>query len=511
MTQLRITCLNHWLFTNPRFARTFFAICIAGLLCTVRAHPSAIDGTPTGPGVDWSHKPLANQDLRDSDLRAADLSMANLKGASLQGAQFDGADLDRVELDGADLTGATGLGTADVGLGISAKGTNFTRADLRRAKLNGTYFENATFDHADMRDSILAGRCQGATFKNTDVRGMISLSAMMSSRLREELSDRGAIATKAAFEQAVKNGRNFSNLDLSNVDLKGANLRGAKLAGVMFHTATLDGADLTGADLRGTKFYWSSMVNTILINANLEGATVDSVEASGIDFTGANLKRASLRGGTFTKSKFNSTNLTDADLSFSDVTNASFANAEITGIAVESAIIENVHGLDAATFERLHDDAARWKHDLNTAINNFVRHATFPLFFVIWPIAAAMLYGGWRAADNKGSYVMLSVIHGVTAIPLVAYFLFGLVGGATTVQLTGSMAAWSMWVGLWPLLYFGAIALIFISLIAGMIHLGTQLSTSPRKAWGLAVLCSLLVPVASALTFFMTSLIGPTA
>lgn len=479
--------------------------------CTVHAQSPAIEGTWTRTGPDWSHRQASGADLRNSDLRGADLTMANLTKANLRGAKFDQANLDRVELDGADLTGATGFGTADVALGISPNSTNFTGADLRGAKLNGHYFENAIFDQADMRDSVLAGRCQGATFEGTDVRGMICLGAMISDTLRHELSDRGAIATKADFENAVKAGRDFSNLDLSNVDFRCANLRGIKMAGAFLHSAKLDGADLTGADLHGAMFYWASMNNTLLIDANLESAAIDSVEADAADFTGANLKNASLAGATFTRARFNMADMTQCNLTGSDLTGANFKDTNITGIIVESAIIEDLTGLEPSTIAQLHDTAGRWKYDLNIAFNEFVRDATFPIFFVLWPLTLVLLIVGLRRTAIQKSYAALLVVHCIAALPLLAFFTFGLLGGATTMQLAGSTSAWSAWVGFWPLMFLGTIVLICVALIAAMAHVISHLSRRPRNAWALALICPLLVTLTSVLAFFMVTLIAPTA
>jgi len=67
-----------------------------------------------------------------------------------------------------------------------------------------------------------------------------------------------------------------------------------------------------------------------------------SINLSGVDFLGANLQGANLRFA----------NLYRADLRGADLTGADFEGADLSGANLKSADVEDVRGLNTATFSR---------------------------------------------------------------------------------------------------------------------------------------------------------------
>src|SRR5215471_2753385 len=231
-----------------------------------------------------------------SPSRAADLSAEQLrailaasepdKPANLSGRSLENLDLSNVDFKRANLSG-TNL------YGAKLDGADLSGANLSRAKLDLAWIMRANFTKANLSNASLFG-------------------PVVSSGL-----------DTSPAEAPVFRGANFSGVRviarLSRFDLRGANFTDAKMGADMKHQSMgLMRTDLSGADLAGANFTNADLGRAMMRFANL---------------TGANLSGASLTG---------------ADLSGADLTGANLTGADLTEADLGSAVLANVHGLNAA-------------------------------------------------------------------------------------------------------------------------------------------------------------------
>lgn len=192
-------------------------------------------------GRDLSFLDLAGLDFKKANLAGtnlygADLSKSNLSETDLAGARLDNADVSQADFSGANLKGATLLTVS------AHQSTN--PADAPK------------FSGADLSDSHIAARLDGADFSNADLTG---------ARIGQLIATWGSYRPRAVFLSA-----NFSE----------ARLRRADLSKGVFQFTRFDGADLGGANLRDCDFTKASFAR-----ADLAGADVTNADFDGADLT----------------------------------------------------------------------------------------------------------------------------------------------------------------------------------------------------------------------------------
>jgi uncharacterized protein YjbI with pentapeptide repeats len=442
-------------------------------------------------GRDMAHSKYKGRDLRGANLRKADLTMADFSATDLRGADLAGARLDRIDLRDADLRGSVGWATADFGFGIDARSANFSGADLRGAKVVGTYFEKADFSRANLIGATLSGRFHGALFDGASLAGTLMLGAGGVELISEDLRRRGAIVTGKDLAAAVKSGRDFSNAHLDGAQLQDIDLTGVKLVGAYLHSANLDRALLDGANLKGAKLYWASAKGTRFDDADLTGAHFDNVRAEGASFVGAKFVNATLWGSRLSGAELRKADLTGANLSYANLTSTDLAGAHLDNVIVTAAILDGLCGLPPQTNHDLRKRAARWRYDLAMAVNDFLQNYSTPLHVTLTPAAILLGLTGLCVSSRRAPFAVLVGINLAAVIPLLSAFVFALLGGSPTAQMSVP-ALWHAWFRLWPVMMLALAALFFGSLAMGSYYVVRYVIRPPRNRPLLLLSCVLL-------------------
>lgn len=247
-------------------------------------------------------------DFTDCSMRGARLNGANLKDANLSGAILDGAEVVGTNLEGARLTGAVLTGV-DVDKALISK-TDFSgclrspdAASLERAE----QMLAAALGHQAF---ALSGGKEGrpAALDGEDLRAI-------GDRLK------GAHLTAISFRGAC---------------MVGLNLSGAELQGVCFENADLRGANFADADLRGARLAGANLTKAVLVGAQMGPLPLGGDRSAPVSLSGARLRYADLRKA----------DLTQAVLADTDLTGADMAGAFIGGARLETAILDQVTGLE---------------------------------------------------------------------------------------------------------------------------------------------------------------------
>jgi len=154
--------------------------------------------------------------------------------------------------------------------------------------------------------------------------------------------------------------------EVSGVVLRGAALDGAVLTGAEFSDTVLAGARLVEADLDGASID-ADLRGADLQHANLAGATLGhdlrGADLSGCDLREADLGSADLRGADLTGARMagarlEGADLRGADLDGADLTGADLSDTERAGVALGTAILDGVVGLDAPAAAEQHTRTA---------------------------------------------------------------------------------------------------------------------------------------------------------
>jgi len=244
---------------------------------------------------------LENADLHGLSLPEINLTEADLNGANLQGANLSGAILVRAVLTSANL-----------------KGTTLHKADLTGANLNGADLEGADLSEADLsRANLRQANFRGANLTRARLLQVDASSAVQHS------ADKGTLAQRTSFVEAV-----LREANLSDADLRGCNLQAAVLGGSKLIRTNLSGA-VAGPlkDSRGQSkvSQWTG--------ADLTLASLRKAQVMG-DFRKANLAMVDLRDGTFL-GDFREADLSNALMLNTVMTGSDFTSAKLQGTFLE--------------------------------------------------------------------------------------------------------------------------------------------------------------------------------
>ena len=502
---------------------TFSPTCVFGRLRSLAVFVLAgwigVAAVAFGEGVDLSERDLSHsnyhgRDLRGANLKRSELTMADFSGTDLRGADFTGTKLDRINLDNADLRDVIGWAKADLGLGIKANGANFAGTDLHGGFLiggySGGYFEGATFAKANLAGATLHGRFHGATFDGAIVTDALMIGADGIDSLHQDLSQRGAIVTKADVAKAVRSERDFSNAQLSGAQLQDTDLSGARLFNANLHSANLANARLHRADLREAAFYWADTTKTQFDGADLSRAKFDNMKSRGASFVGCKLIGTSLKGANLNGANLSDADLTGADFSYADLTNADLTGAILKDISIEAAILNNVRGLEPTKLSELTKRSGRWEYDLRNGFNRFVSTCSLPLHLLFTPLAVALGLLGSHAERARRSFLTLTAINGMAAIPFAASLLLALLGGSPTAQMSAP-GLWMLWFQLWGLMVFGLGVLLAVSIAAATYHVVRHVLMKPRTEPLVSLCCAVLTLANCAFAFSLLVLMAPDA
>ncbi len=340
----------------------------------------------------------------------------------------------------------------------------------------------------------------------------------------------------------AKFGSDFSGLDLSGVDfrgyyavgyesiLRGADFSNCNLQNAEFGAAILDGADVTGANLAGASFITASLKDVVLLNVNLQatkfyqsdfsGAKLAKADLSNADITGskfagadlsnanfagakseywwndfrnANLSGANLRGLNLNGARFQYADLQSADLSDAELIQANFTGADLTGCNlkdanVEAAVFRDVRGLGTEEKQRLESKAQRWKFELKTGVSHFLTAAYFPTYVLVVIALIGMSITVFRLRQRRGVLTVAACTNILALLPACLMIWMFASGAHPTVQFNvGSqpaMAAWSMWVDLWPLLMIALLGCLGVSVLTALVFVATTFRLNElKKTW----------------------------
>jgi uncharacterized protein YjbI with pentapeptide repeats len=236
-----------------------FAISVSGVASApaVAADVSARDVTQ---GL-FTALPGQPANFAKKDLSFLDLADLDFKRASLAGSNLYGVDLTRSRLTGSDLSGA------------KLDRANIARADFSGANLRGASLLSITahltvdpvpgdapnFSNADLTDSHIAARLDGANFKDAN---------LTRARVGRLVPTWGSYRPRAILNGVNFSGANLTATDFSSAMMRFANFSGAKLLRSNFRDCDLAQADFSGADVSGSDFTGAD-----LNGAKFEGAT----------------------------------------------------------------------------------------------------------------------------------------------------------------------------------------------------------------------------------------------
>jgi uncharacterized protein YjbI with pentapeptide repeats len=215
-----------------------------------------------------------------------------------------------------------------------------------------------------LRERVLAGLAQGASFAGQDLTGAdlngLDLSnSDFAGALMENVNLSNANLSNAKLADALLAHAKLGNTNLMQADFSNANLGKAVMTGVQaqgtnFAGAVLDEADLTGADLSDAKLDGAKLASAVLRGAKLlrisaPGAHLmdmfnvqpdtpleeqPGMDLRGLDFSGANLKGVMFMNSQLDGACFKGANLEGATLLGASAAGVDFSGASLVGLRV---------------------------------------------------------------------------------------------------------------------------------------------------------------------------------
>ena len=250
---------------------------------------------------------LSDADLPGAVLTGADLTFATIERANFSNVDFDGAKLFLVSANGAFFAGADlsdlriygDFNSATFGpedgpsdrtqsafrqnvWRLSSADNDFLQStDFSGATLEGS-FENATFRHSDLSESIALGanfngarfemvNLVGAHFQNSSLQGAVVFSLLIDAPLK-------------SFTNVDARGAYLQNLSFSNASLNESSFDGAVIIGGEFDEANLEGASFRGAYVVKSDFRNSQSVepsefdHAVLLQTSMRALSVPEYE-----------------------------------------------------------------------------------------------------------------------------------------------------------------------------------------------------------------------------------------
>lgn len=319
----------------------------ADVIAAIEAHERFVLGRPggaradlrflTAPGIDLSHRRLADIELSGANLAGANLSGADLSQASLNCADITGANLSDAKLSRADLRGARLQGVnfefADMDGadfrqstiavidsngrwtvlrgGEQAPTVSFTNCSLKKARLNNANLKNARFDGALLNGAIFAG----ATLENATFDGAVLIGVNLSElrvppeRLRNCIREPSRelwarlphyLARLDEAERFVrtegKEGKPAS-FEGEDIRLLAQHMRSRVLTGINLKKTIAVSTDFTGCELQAAKFDGADLRGAIFTGTDLRGASFAGANLAHADFSKTNLLPLTLESG----------------------------------------------------------------------------------------------------------------------------------------------------------------------------------------------------------------------
>ncbi|MFC1833930.1 pentapeptide repeat-containing protein [Thermodesulfobacteriota bacterium] len=449
---------------KKRFGRDLYDTDFSGL------DLRGVDLNNTNPG--WSN--FSKADLRGADLSQADLFGPNFERADLRDTNFTGARVARGSFRHADLRGAKGFGVGGEWkrtAPVNARDVNLSGVDLRGSNLELFNLDRANLSGADMRGAcVTSAEFTGANLEGIRADGTLFVLAGLSQRQRAYLSSRGAIATGADLEAAVRKGLDLSGKNLARADLSGLDLKGARMDKAWMHSIKLVGTQLQGAHLNGVFIRYSWLDGTILRDAHMRKADLAMTRLAKVDLRETDLSEAELAGAELVDC-----DLSEAILRGADLRKAKFIRCRLKGAVFDDAnityaLFQEISGLDEERLDQLRSRAKRWRHELWVGTSAFLKK-TFPMFnliFVALTVTCFFLFRPGFSGGPEGTFgsrwgrriarcTAVSNMLCLAAFVLVAAMI--LLGTSPVVQLNAGsgfhMAVWRLWVSLFLVAFSG--------------------------------------------------------
>ena len=304
-------------------------------------------------GALYSHLPHQPIDLSGAVLAHADLRGTSLSRVSLRGSDLRMADLSSADLDYADLREI--LGTRLILRYATAVAADLSRSILIAADLTGANMKGASFDEAEIIDTIFDGTVLlGADIVHESWSGGPRTLRGVTTRERY-ITRRDGITRDAAcphdkdwkpsgLHRILRDHESWLNGDSRNIDdtrravlcnadlswheLVDVRLDFANLRSVNFRYAILSRSSLASADLVGANFDHATLNDIILHKADLYGASFLAADLSGANLAGAVLTSAVFRDANLTTAKLMTSTLSGADITAADVSDTKFTPIE---------------------------------------------------------------------------------------------------------------------------------------------------------------------------------------
>lgn len=186
-------------------------------------------------------------------------------------------------------------------------GNAFNGDTFRQLMLDGTYLNEATFQHCQIERCGFAGsqfersRLDDTRVSNTSLRAINGTrSAWVEARVR--LCDMagavltGAILNGCRFDETLMAGVDFNGATLTGCEFDLCDLMGASFNGALIVRSKFRDARLGTANLMSTSFEGAQLVDLDLRDANLQYANLSGAILVRVHLLGANLQGANLEG-----------------------------------------------------------------------------------------------------------------------------------------------------------------------------------------------------------------------
>jgi uncharacterized protein YjbI with pentapeptide repeats len=301
------------------------------------ANPAA--GKKRGSMIAGSH----DIDAGPGFFTSGNLRKAYLIGADLRGGDFEYTFFKDAAFDDADIrnTRMTGVTESYADYGFTAAQLYSTKS-YKQKDLSGIWFDYNRLDGWDFSGQNLrnawfyASSVSNANFTGADIRGAEVSSLSMAQ-----------LISTASYQTGDLSDVNFGTFaNKPGLSLAGKNLTGAKIGGGAVGTADFTGATIlraslshiTPTQLYSTKSYQDKDLRETNWGGQQTGWNFASQDLSGArfygaDLTGTNFRDARLKDGYFRSARFASADLTDADIRGADFVDADLSLSQIYATA----------------------------------------------------------------------------------------------------------------------------------------------------------------------------------
>lgn len=306
---------------------------------------------------------LGYNDLSSWNFAGQNLSRSVFESAVLKNASFAGADLSRVRFSDADLTGADFKGARFAEI---TPHYTFTNSKLNGADLSGVDLAGVSFSSVDLTDA----KFNDALIANTTFAIALPTFSQLTSTISFRLKDLRGIGLRDGFNfsNVDLRGFNFSNAVLDQADFTGADLTGAQIQGVSFLNSSLTPEQFYSTQSYQMKNLRGMSLSQDLTNFNFQGqdlsnSIISSVSLNGTDFTDAMISGMTLITSFSKEQLYSTQSYKSKDLrgvrfhSQVDLKNVDLSGQNLTGAFIpegmSNANLTNAVITDATLFEKL--------------------------------------------------------------------------------------------------------------------------------------------------------------